>query len=209
MNRFGTVNLQFHSWWRTSSGQTNGEELDDMIQRSPEGLPWVPGRTVKGLLRDAALQLCNLGHMEHDQVLKFFGKHVDDVGSEEVLLDARYLTEPGQIRVGSAEMPATWIAWVQGNPEVIEVKSIVDALYDRRAMTAVNRCGVAETGSLRAVEVTAPLALTAPLWIEGSLSDATQIVEKAACFIKAIGAGRNRGFGRVTMGFEAMGDEVS
>lgn len=197
-----TLTLKFHSWWRNSSGHGDGPHIDDRVERDGSELPFIPGKTLKGLFRDAALQLAALGHQEEQKVQRAFGLHVDDIPAtdrSETMLDARYLTEPGQLRFGSASLPDEWQRWARGAED--HEKSVIDALFDVRAMTAIDSAGVAKDGSLRRHEVIVPLGLNAKVW--GDDSSCRDLLTDAAPLIRSIGAGRNRGFGRVEI---AVGD---
>ena len=46
--------IEFFSLWHCGSGLAAGADVDERVIRDKDGLPYVPGRTVKGLLRDAA-----------------------------------------------------------------------------------------------------------------------------------------------------------
>jgi hypothetical protein len=200
MDQIGHFDIQLHGWWRTASGHTEGDRLDDVIQKSPEGLPWIAGRTLKGLLRDAACQLCALGHARQDMIDAVFGLHVSNVHAPELAIEARYLTEPAAYRFGSGEMNPMWRDWASGaGKENAAARSVIAALFDRRSMTAIESDGLAKTGSLRRVEVAAPVHLTAPIWCLHDVPGAIDLLEKSAGLIKALGAGRTRGFGRVTV----------
>jgi len=200
MNQIGHFDIQLHGWWRTASGHTEGDHLDDVIQKSPDGLPWIAGRTLKGLLRDAACQLCALGHTRQDLIDAVFGLHVDSVNAPELKIEARNLTEPAAYRFGSGEMDEIWRDWAsRAAKDVTSIQPVIAALFDRRSMTAMGSDGLAVTGALRRVEVAAPVHLTAPISCLRDVPGAADLLEKSAGMIKALGAGRTRGFGRVTV----------
>lgn len=196
-NKLGTLTLTFHSNWRTSSGQADGPYVDDCVKKDEYGLPFVPGRTLQGLFRDAAVQLLAFGRTTHDEFSTALGVHVDQVSKNSDLL-ARFLTEEGRIRFGSAHMPQSWRDWASsgGDP------AILDALYDTRAMTAIDEgTRVAKTGTLRRHEVIIPLSLSATLHSDNP--DDKKLLENCFPLIRSLGGGRNRGFGRVSF---AWGD---
>lgn len=209
MQRIGTIVVEFHSWWRTTSGRADGDRIDDAIERSSDGLPWLSGRTLKGLLRDTTEQLEAWEHLAPGTATRIFGLRAEDVDPKGHMIASRYLTEPGTLRIGSAEMAAPWRDWaasvIQDGVEGREGAAIIDALFDHRAMTAVEgETGTARTASLRRVEVAAPLTLYAPVWhsaVKGEADDEATL-EQAVSMVKALGAGRNRGFGRCDLRFE-------
>ena len=72
---------------------------------------------------------------------------------------------------------------------------------DSRKMTALED-GIAKSASLRSVEVCAPVSLYAR--IEHANGDTDKIrdaLEVSVGLIRSLGAGRNRGFGRVSVAF--------
>ena len=200
MDQIGHFDIQLHGWWRTASGHTKGDRLDDVIQKSPDGLPWIAGRTLKGLLRDAATQLCALGHTRQESIDAVFGLHVSKVDAPDLDIEARYLTKPAGYRFGSGEMNSMWRDWASGAVrQDPDAQSVIAALFDRRSMTAIDLDNLAKTGSLRRVEVAAPVHLMAPIWCLHDVPEAIELLEKSAGMVKALGAGRTRGFGRVTV----------
>ena len=49
--------IEFFSYWHCGSGQTAGADVDELVVRDVSGLPFVPGRTLKGLLREAVTNI--------------------------------------------------------------------------------------------------------------------------------------------------------
>ena len=43
--------IEFFSYWHCGSGLAAGADVDELAIKDGDGLPYVPGRTVKGLLR--------------------------------------------------------------------------------------------------------------------------------------------------------------
>ena len=46
-----TYQIQFHSYWHCGSGLAAGAGVDALVVKDANGLPFVPGKTIKGLLR--------------------------------------------------------------------------------------------------------------------------------------------------------------
>ena len=46
--------IEFFSNWHCGSGLAAGADVDALVIKDNNGLPYVPGRTLKGLLREAA-----------------------------------------------------------------------------------------------------------------------------------------------------------
>lgn len=49
--------IQFHSYWHCGSGLAAGAGVDALVVKDADGLPFVPGKTIKGLLREAMEEL--------------------------------------------------------------------------------------------------------------------------------------------------------
>ena len=48
-----TLKIQFFSPWHCGSGLSAGADTDALVIKNPQGLPVVPGKTIKGLVREA------------------------------------------------------------------------------------------------------------------------------------------------------------
>src|SRR5690554_1178879 len=63
------LEFQFHSDWAITSGEGAGAYADITTVKSPQGLPFIPGKAVKGLLRDAFSQAKELEWPECEALL--------------------------------------------------------------------------------------------------------------------------------------------
>lgn len=45
--------LKFYDYWHLSSGLSGGAKLDSMVVKDSDNLPYAPGKTIKGLVREA------------------------------------------------------------------------------------------------------------------------------------------------------------
>ena len=50
--------IHFHSYWHCSSGLSAGADIDTLVFKNADNLPYVPGRKMKGLVRDAITDIC-------------------------------------------------------------------------------------------------------------------------------------------------------
>jgi hypothetical protein len=67
-------------------------------------------------------------------------------------------------------------------------------LYRRISSTKIDDAGIAVTGSLRTIQVTAPCTLEAYVLVDDL--DMKKLLTQAAGYIKRLGQNRNRGLGR-------------
>jgi hypothetical protein len=200
------------SFWHAGTGRGAGAELDAVAHRTAGGLPVLPGRTVRGLMREGlraalALRAVSDPALEH----RLFGSSLDATpGTDDVVArfeEKRYATEPGRLVFGSARVGTSlddadrWERWAT----TPEGRSRVGHLFRPFASTKL-RDGVAEDQTLRAIELVVPLVLVAEVTATAG-SDAVDWrapLEIAARFVRGIGSHRNRGLGRVATSLEVQ-----
>jgi hypothetical protein len=196
------LKLDLLGYWHAGTGRGDGALADAVVFRDGN-LPVVPGRTVKGLLRDAAAHAADVGVFDAHEVVRLFGspleskrKNADAVGALEA--EARFRTEPGRLRVGTAALGAsaadqrawrTWAATPKG-------KALAATLVTTLSSTALED-GVAKDATLRTLEVAVPLTLYAPLELPEPEARVWKDLNVAVgLFLTELGSHRNRGLGR-------------
>lgn len=162
--------IEFFSNWHCGSGLAAGADVDALVIKDRKGLPYVPGRTIKGLLRNAASEL---GYSEND-IISVFGTAGERAN------------QTGCATFSNAEL---------SDHEVNEINKgqLAPYLYQTFASTAIDDEGIAKDHSLRKIETVVPCTLYGT--IEG-VSDNEPLIVNAMKFIKRMGTGRNRGYGR-------------
>lgn len=188
-----TLHVKFLSDWQISSGIGDGHWADSMLVRDSDGLPYIPGRALKGALREGAhrLSLCRTDLAKVETAL--WGTKAAP-GSPTIpgLLQVSPGILAGGIREALLAVPDR-DAFVRD----LTCRRVQTALDDDRQV--VNRtlrkleCGIA------GLEFTAELVITvdkkAESWIHAYL--------RAVCAaVKSMGGNRSRGLGlcRVTLG---------
>jgi len=170
--------IQFYTYWHASSGLTAGANADTTVIKDENYLPYIPGKTLKGLIREMA----ELLYGENDNfVINCFGKgQVDDNGNE----NEDY--KKSQCFFSNAELTkATKNALKDENKNM---------LYDKIASTTIDKNGIAKEHSLREIEVTVPITLYAEI---DNLSEKYKEKMIASMrMIKRLGLNRNRGLGK-------------
>ena len=181
----GTIVFDILDYWHAGAGHGAGRFLDASVKRTPAGLPVLPGRTVKGLLRDAVHQCEALGHLDNGTAEDLFGSKV---GTD------RFKTEAGALQFGNAELPDGWEEYAQTK----DGQRILSGFFDDLASTAIDD-GQAAEGSLRRIEVAIPVELHAT-WQSTDperIDEAKQALEQACGLVRRLGVSRTRGLGRV------------
>lgn len=72
------LTIEFHGYWHVGSGRGDGLGTDAAVIRTSGKLPYVPGRTIKGLLRDAATLSEALGYLAAGRTTMLFGTPLPD-----------------------------------------------------------------------------------------------------------------------------------
>lgn len=194
-----TLIVDIQSYWHPGTGRGSGFYLDAVTHAGADGLPRLPGRTIKGLLRDA---LWRAEQWQWPQVAEgttwtLFGsrgKSRDPNRRDENLSDA------GVLRVGDACLPSEVAAYLSGAKAG---RALIPSLYREHFSTAIEHAtGVAKAHSLRGMQVIVPLTLEAPVSEVPGLSALAgwrDTLEAVLPLINAVGAHRSRGFGRARL----------
>lgn len=180
--------IKFHSYWHCGSGLAAGADVDSLVIRDKDGLPFIPGKTMKGLIREAVdeiLTICgkSFAYNEEDY-LKLFG-YVDDE-TEENKKDVEM--KKSESFFANAEVT---------DAEAIKRNNLQRFMYSSISSTAIDENGVAVAHSLRKTQVVVPCTLKGRIYEvpEGMVEH----VLNALRFIKNMGSNRNRGLGRCTL----------
>ncbi len=204
------------SYWHVGTGKGAGPTYDAVVIRTPAGLPYLPGKAIKGLLREATETARKAGVIAGDleRITWLFGTSLDanpvlEEGSQDVrnstreneLEQARFRTKPGHLFFSSAVLGDTeeearrWEAWAFRNPAQRE------HLFREFSSTRIDNEGLAQNRTLRTIEVVVPLTLHAT--VQGPEGDWPDLLQAALPFVHGVGAHRTRGMGRVQVTLEA------
>lgn len=166
--------IEFFSNWHCGSGQAAGADVDALVIKDKDGLPFVPGRTIKGLLREGATVLSD----DSALIDSIFGIPGDaDKGAQETRLGCAFFSN----------------AVLKGG-QAIAAQELTPYLYQSFSSTAIDENGIAKGNSLRKTETVVPCTLQGK--IINVPSEGESLLQKAMSYIKRMGTGRNRGFGR-------------
>ena len=58
----------------TCSGETYNSIVDMDIVYDENGIPYIPAKRIKGCIREAALEMCEMGLMDRNQYVHIFGE---------------------------------------------------------------------------------------------------------------------------------------
>lgn len=178
--------ITFHSYWHCGSGLAAGADVDALVIKDSNGLPYIPGKTIKGLVREAFDEIQVLRNEEEmgDKYLSLFG----------------YLDDNTEEQKKDVVMKKSTVFFT--NASLVESEDIIENrlqrfLYKSISQTAIDKDGIAKRHSLRKMQVVVPCTL------KGEIVDVPDELEKdlldALRFIKGIGVNRSRGLGRCTI----------
>ena len=184
------IRFTFFSPWHMGSGLGEGAYLDALPVKTPSGLPYIPGRTVKGVLREAVQTAEDFKAVAPGTTVRLFGSRDKDL--------SRYETTPGLLRFSSATLEEISEEWAADEHN----GQAVSGLYYPLASTKIGACGLADDKTLHKIEVTHPVPLVAEVTGDGDTSSWLAALEKALPLIRQIGSHRHRGLGRVQVTIE-------
>lgn len=172
--------------WHCGSGLAAGADVDALVVKDSNGIPYIPGKTIKGLLREAIEDIMAFTSEYDDkrslikQTFGFFdGKTDGDDGRADMIRGTAHFSNA---QLSEAERNAI----AENHLQVHLLRTV--------ASTALDSNGLARKGSLRRMEVGVPCTLEGK--ITGVPEKLKDLFEKAMCYVKRLGQNRNRGLGR-------------
>lgn len=184
--------IQFHTDWHCGSGLSAGADVDALVVKDKDGLPFIPGKTIKGLVREAITEIRGF----KSAVVKD-GKKVIEVEADDLFLTSmgffdkdKDVKQRGDVFFTNAELSELERTAIVSN-------NVARFMYRKISSTAIDENGIAVDHSLRKTEVVVPCKL------EGRILNIPEGFEKeirdALRYIKRLGQNRNRGLGRCTI----------
>ena len=169
--------IKFYSPWHCGSGLSAGADVDLLVIKDKNGMPYIPGKTLKGLIREAAESYAQYMAKREDLTVIF--------GNEGKTTGCAYFSN------------AT-LAHLEYD-EIVKQK-LQRFMYRKSTTTAIGDNGIAKDKSLRSIEVVVPCELHAT--IDNVPEEMEQILVKSLSLIKRMGHKRNRGLGRCDVKLE-------
>lgn len=184
------LQINILSYWHAGSGDGRGAELDALVLKSGEQLPYIPGRTVKGLLREG-VTICE----ENGLLVK---GRTDTLFGQPAGIGVREASTPGSLVFDNASLPTEEARWLAAN------HTPRNALYDHFSSTSIDEYGMAVDHTLRTIELCVPLCLYAT--VQGPGTDWLPDLKIGCTMVRALGSHRNRGLGRCEIQFIKEGE---
>lgn len=177
--------IEFHSYWHCGSGLAAGAGVDALVVKDEDGLPFVPGKTIKGLLREAVVEIA----------------HIEDIHPAPELFGHTFGYFDGDTKeMRTAESFFENLVLPKMEHDSIVAGQLAEYMYKSVSATAIDSDGIAVKHSLRKMEVCVPCTLAGRiLSVPDEMGD---VLMRAAGFVKQLGQGRTRGLGRCTITIE-------
>lgn len=166
--------ITFLSDWHCGSGLSGGAEADATVIKDDRSLPYIAGKTIKGLLKEALEDMAEVNQCTKDEINAIFGIEAYDKNDKKAFFSNATLSKDEQKDITPA---------------------LSDFLYRNIASTQIGQNGTAKENSLRVMEVCIPITL------EGIISgihteEQIELLKKALKWVRHLGVNRNRGLGR-------------
>ena len=169
--------ITFLDFWHLSSGLSGGVRFDNSVIKDNEGFPFVPAKSLKGVLHEVAT--LQKAHFSNDFVESCFGEEVQK----------NRAPNAGACHFSNATLS-------QLTKKELKTQNLAHFLYAKIASTAIDeRYDSAKDGSLREIEVVKPISLYGA--IHNVPSQHTQTMQNLLKSLKSMGLNRNRGLGRL------------
>ena len=161
-----TYSITFYDFWHLASGTSAGVSLDSLVVKDRYGLPYVPGKTLKGLVRE---------HMEL----------LDRDGADRIL--GTEGNGEAKSYFSNATLDSATVSYLKEN------EMLARHLFDKVTSTRIDSSGIADDKTLREIEVVVPLTLYGTIECH---ADDEKLIAESLMMVKQMGLNRNRGLGR-------------
>lgn len=161
------IKIRFFDYWHLSSGVSAGAQLDSLVVKDEFSLPYVPGKTIKGLVREMAE---NINEEKANELFGFEGNGIAKIYFSNLTLKKdihKHLANDDELK---------------------------NYLYSKITSTKIDEKGIAQKDTLREIEVVIPLELYGKIQCEDKKD--YELIKRSIKTIKQIGLARNRGLGR-------------
>lgn len=164
--------IELSSFWHIGSGVGSGNNEDAIVIVDDNGVPYIPGKSIKGLVKDSA-RLLNRSLKPPISIDNLFGIESDHYEGE------------GALKFSNA-YPIAYD----------KIKEYPEIMKSSRRQISMNEHNVANDQSLRKIQVIRPCKLIGEIDEIPDEPDDSRHVKKCLELIKFIGGNRTRGLGR-------------
>jgi len=180
-----SLEIELIDYWHVGNGRGRGSHVDSVVDRESNGLPYIPGRMLKGLLRQAVYCLESWKHVCQGSTDKLFGGWGESNAGDIFVSDARLKKDIADYLIQD------------------EQAKIRYQLFTEYFSTAIDHeSGSAKDKSLRGMELVVPCRLYFDVGFNADdFSKGMELIKIALPLIRSVGAHRSRGLGRCEIRF--------
>jgi hypothetical protein len=196
MSRNQFIQIELLSDAAFSRGEGTAGVVDMEVEHDELGLPFLGGKTVRGLLHDSWLSMCDFFPVLAETAERVFGPEAD--------CDERSI-----LRIGDAVVDGETRRWIEAaatrQHRPVSPSEVLEALTDIRRQTSEERStGAPAKTTLRSVRVVIRgLTLWAPLcWLAAPAGNHIRCLSLALLATRHAGLARNRGRGHIRMSLD-------
>lgn len=191
------IEIELLSPLQLSSGREDIIHDSDAVHDS-YGVPYFPGKRLKGLLYESALELVEMG-------AKFNKRDIDilfgNIGETRIRIDNFYLQSRTEAE-DAEKIRSSWSYLENKYPEIFNTENVWQSYTEVRHQTKIDEAtGTAEDKSLRNMRVVQKgLYFIGDIYLlagANRINDDESIVKQALLNLRFAGSKRNRGFGRI------------
>lgn len=189
-----TLSIKLVSDALIGSGEGFGTVIDSDVVFDDTGLPYIPARRVKGILRESCKDLSCMFKLSDIKQLnmsddKIFGEQGNTSPSSLIFLISNFY-------ISEFSMNSEFLAYAI-QKQYLSKNNIIDYFTNIRMNTAIDKDGMAKDGSLRTLRV-----LNKGIEFTGDVecdSDFENELGLICIYTRHIGSKRNRGFGEIRL----------
>jgi CRISPR/Cas system CMR subunit Cmr6 (Cas7 group RAMP superfamily) len=172
--------IELFNYWHCGTGLSGANDVSQLCVKDRFNLPFIPGKTLKGLIRDAAFEINKFqGEDWESFISRVFGKCKD-----------RRESDSGNCFFSNAEFS-------EGvKDELLKDKQNIHFLFKKIYSTSIDENSQTKAGSLRSLEVCVPLMLFAAIKSADLGKEDEAKLKICLSYIKRLGLNRNRGLGQ-------------
>lgn len=179
----------------TYSGETYNSLVDMDVIYDEYGIPYIPAKRIKGCIREATLEMQELGVISTEEYHKLFGREGNQKST--FWLSNAYIEDYKQIILDLQKFQ---------KKELVTPQNVLEQYTSMRTQTAVNlESGVADKTSLRTMRVVNKgLVFDAECAVQ---EEEKENFRNAVSLVKHMGVSRTRGLGLVRMTVDEKSEE--
>jgi CRISPR/Cas system CSM-associated protein Csm3 (group 7 of RAMP superfamily) len=178
--------IEFFSYWHCGSGLAAGADVDALVVKDRYDLPFIPGKTIKGLVKEAMEDLYTFQDKDKNSIIVIFGNSEERNNLSEKTEHSDPMRK-GEAFFGNATLH-------ENQQDIIKASQTSKYLYQSISQTTINDSGITVKHSLRKMQVVVPCELYGTIY--NVPTDMKSQIETSLKMIKRLGQNRNRGLGR-------------